>query len=373
VYPYGDLLYDGTFLYGMTSGDGLFGCGVIFKIRPDGSGYSKLFQFSGVNGNHPFGSLISDGTYLYGMTKEGGVNYAGVIFKIKLDGTGFVKLLDFDGISNGSFPLESLMYDGTFLYGMTHQGGINDIGVIFKIKPDGSSFLKLFDFAAANSGSYPNGSLISDGTYLYGTTSNGGPSSYGVLFKIKPDGNGYENVMTFSDLTTGSSQPSGSLIFDGLYLYGMTTFGGTNYDGTIFRIGPDGTGFTTLLNFKGTSDGAYPIGSVISDGFYLYGMTSEGGAHSKGVLFKLAKSAQGLAETKEKTTIRVYPNPVQEELTVISPGSSLEILNVMGQTLIETKSYDGRSVIDVNNLTRGIYYIVQHNKDKTLVTSFLKE
>lgn len=42
-------------------------------------------------------------------------------------------LLNFAGTTNGSYPNGSLVSDGTFLYGMTYGGGINDEGTIFKI------------------------------------------------------------------------------------------------------------------------------------------------------------------------------------------------------------------------------------------------
>ena len=55
--------------------------GVIFKIKPDGTGYSKMLEFAGTtNGQSPEGDLIYDGTYLYGMTNTGGTNSDGVVF-----------------------------------------------------------------------------------------------------------------------------------------------------------------------------------------------------------------------------------------------------------------------------------------------------
>ena len=66
-----------------------------------------------------------------------------VIFKIKLDGSGYTKLLDFNG-TNGQYPLGSLFYDGTYLYGTTTNGGVYDEGIIFKIKPDGTGYTDNF-------------------------------------------------------------------------------------------------------------------------------------------------------------------------------------------------------------------------------------
>ncbi|HET6991841.1 MAG TPA: choice-of-anchor tandem repeat GloVer-containing protein, partial [Bacteroidia bacterium] len=153
--------------------------------------YTNLLNFTGAtNGNGPVGSLISDGTFFYGLTQSGGTNNLGTLFKIMPDGSGYVKLLDFAGATNGSYPLGSLFYDGTFLYGTTEIGGANNLGTLFRIMPDGTGYLKLLDFTGAGNGSSPNGTLISDGTFLYGMTYQGGINGMGVIFKIMPDGTG---------------------------------------------------------------------------------------------------------------------------------------------------------------------------------------
>ena len=186
--------------------------------------FTKLLDFGNTtNGTSPCSALISDGTFLFGMTVDGGVNGLGTIYKIKPDGTGFTKLLDFDG-SNGSNPYGSLLFDGTFLYGMASGGGTDGHGTIFKLMPDGTGFVKLFDFVYAASGAFPFGSLITDGTFLYGMTSQGGSAFQGTLFKIRPDGTGYVKLLEF-DGTNNGAAPYGSLFSDGTFLYGMTSGG----------------------------------------------------------------------------------------------------------------------------------------------------
>ena len=77
---------------------------------------NKILDFANTtNGSYPVGSLISDGTFLYGMTSAGGINNKGTIFKIMPDGTGYSKLLDFAGLSNGSSPLASLLLEGNII------------------------------------------------------------------------------------------------------------------------------------------------------------------------------------------------------------------------------------------------------------------
>lgn len=427
--PFGSLISDGTFLYGMTpfGGTGIAcfgGCGVIFKIKSDGTEYSKLLDFAGIlNGSLPFGSLISDGTFLYGMTAMGGTNNLGTIFKIKPDGTGYAKLLDFAGIANGSFPMGSLISDGTFLYGMTQEGGKNSLGTLFKIKHDGTGYSKLLDFTGTPDGSSPRGSLVSDGTFLYGMTLEGGTghctNGCGTLFKIKQDGTGYSKLLDFEGATNGNS-PDGSLIYDGNFLYGMTQVGGTNNDGVIFKIKPDGTEYSRLLDFESTTNGQYPHGDLISDGIFLYGMTMQGGkdnckvdcevnfkikpdgtAYSRlqdfedtkgqysdgnlsdkncfygmslqggginngGVIFKVGLKT-GIAENNTETDFSVYPNPSNGILTLnLSPSTNAQdksgkgtviICNVLGEKIYQSEIYKLQSEIDLSNYPSGIYFL----------------
>lgn len=298
-YPYGSLYSDGTFLYGMTSIGGTSDLGTLFKIKPDGTGFVKLLDFVGTtNGSNPYGTLISDGTFLYGMTVNGGANNFGTIFKIMPDGTGYVKLLDFAGTTNGGNPWGSLITDGTFLYGTTFVGGSNAMGTVFKIKLDGTGYAKLLDFAGLTNGRNPRGDLFFDGTYLYGMTSVGGSDNFGTLFKILPSGTGYVKLLNFDSITNGRN-PMGSVISDGTYLYGMTSGSGTrssNSFGTIFKIKTDGTSYSRLLEFDGATKGRYPYGSLVSDGTYLYGMSYNGGIDNFGTLFKIMPDGTGFAK-----------------------------------------------------------------------------
>jgi uncharacterized repeat protein (TIGR03803 family) len=48
---------------------------------------------------------------------------------------------------------------------MTYGGGLNGYGTVFKIMPDGSGYQNLFNFNGGLNGSNPFGSLVFDGTY----------------------------------------------------------------------------------------------------------------------------------------------------------------------------------------------------------------
>lgn len=71
----------------------VFIIGYVLGIYPALAQYSKLLDFNGTNGSAPLGSLTLSGNILYGMTSQGGVNNLGRIFKINTDGTGYTMLL----------------------------------------------------------------------------------------------------------------------------------------------------------------------------------------------------------------------------------------------------------------------------------------
>jgi uncharacterized repeat protein (TIGR03803 family) len=373
--PQGALISDGTFLYGMTRYGGTNDNGVIFKVKPDGTGYSKLLDFAGVsNGSNPSGSLISDGTFLYGMTIGGGSNNLGVIFKIKQDGTGYSKLLDFTN-SDGKYPHGSLTFDGTFLYGMTNAGGTNGSGVAFKIKPDGTGFAKLLDFSGTATGSGPWDSFVSDGTFLYGTTVAGGANGLGVIFKIKPDGTGFAKLLDFSGTSNGSL-PQGSLISIGTSLYGMTYQGGTNDKGAVFQLQSDGTSYANVLDFSGTSNGGFPYGSLISDGTFLYGMTSYGGVNGVGLIFKTSANSlpAGVPVNKLDTDVNAFPNPCASHLIIQTKknfvNATITLYNADSRQLKQIKNISGRTVtLFRDNLACGMYLLELMQEDKIIYRS----
>jgi uncharacterized repeat protein (TIGR03803 family) len=357
--PYGSLFSDGTFLYGMTYDGGINNHGTIFKIMPDGTGYMKLLDLDGIsNGSHPYGSLISDGTFLYGMTYDGGISNFGTIFKIMPDGTGFEKLLDFEGVSNGQYPQGDLIFDGTFLYGMTAVGGANYSGTIFKIMTDGTEYEILLDFDGTSNGHYPTGSLISDGTFLYGMTHSGGANNLGTVFKIMPDGTGYMKLLDFEGTSNGN-YPGGSLILHGEFLYGMTTSGGTYNLGTIFKIMPDGTGYEKLVDFDATTSGAGPQGDLISDATFLYGMTRDGGTNGVGSVFKFQDITSGINEMIISNKPNVYPNPASNYVIIESESliNNIIITDAIGKVVYQQNLNSTKVEINTSALRNGIYHV----------------
>src|SRR5271170_1330466 len=90
----------------------------------------------------------------------------------------------------------------------------------------------------------------------------------------------------------GSNPFAGLMQANNGNLYGTTSAGGANGDGTVFQITTNGT-LTTIHNFNHLSpiDGAQPYAGLIQarDG-NLYGTTVRGGSHNAGIVYKMTTS-----------------------------------------------------------------------------------
>jgi len=312
-YPTATLVRDkagnlfGTTLDGGVPDCGGYGCGVVFKIAPDGS-ESVLYTFKGgSDGGQPYAGLILDAVgNLYGTTTLGGGSGTGcrgygcgTVFKIAPDGTETV-LYSFAGGADGWYPFGTLLMDKAGnLFGTTLFGGntskycrTEGCGAAFRIAPDGAK-TTLYAFCSqpiCTDGSNPFAGFILDKLgNLYGTTSEGG-NGYGTVFRLTKGG--AETVLYAFQSWSDGQFPYGGVTFDSAgNLYGTTTQGGYrgSFYGAVYKLAPDGTE-TLLHSFLLGIDGAMPQSNVIVDKHGdIYGTTyvCKGNGY-KGEVFKLA-------------------------------------------------------------------------------------
>lgn len=300
-FPSGSLTSDGSGnLYGMTMSGGSSSGGTVFKVGKNGSGFQVLHSFAGSEGWHPVASLVLDRSgNLYGMTAGGGAGSQATIFKVKTDATGYQVLRTFVDALDGVGPSGSLILSGSeTLYGTMAYGGSSNSGTAFSVNTDGTLFQVLHAFAGfASDGGRPWASVIPDGSgYLYGTTISGGSSYGGTVFRIRSDGSGFQFLHAFVGGANDGSGPEAPLVLDRAgNLYGTTSGGGPSNRGTVFRVSSDGTGFQLLHTFLGgASDGLNPHSSLILEGAdNLYGTTSEGGPSELGTVFRMKTDGTG--------------------------------------------------------------------------------
>ncbi|HEY5048888.1 MAG TPA: choice-of-anchor tandem repeat GloVer-containing protein [Rhizomicrobium sp.] len=293
--------------YGTTAYGGAGDWGTVFMMAPDGT-ETVLHSFSGKDGGYPIGLAQDSAGNLYGVGSGGNPNCSGgagcgLVFKVAPDGTD-TTLYEFQGGSDGAFPSSPLIKDkaGNF-YGTTAYGGGGTAcggqpplgcGTVFKLTPDGAETI-LYAFSGGSDGGLPAARVAMDSAgNLYGTTYGGGAFQYGVIFKLTPAG--VETVLySFAGGSDGWSPGAVGFLNGSGNLYGTTNWGGGTGCGgfgcgTVFSLAPDGTE-TILHSFTGGTDGGVPDGALTADkAGNLYGTAEIGGAgctQGCGTVFKL--------------------------------------------------------------------------------------
>lgn len=341
--PLGNLIEgeDGN-LYGMTSMGGAYNLGVVFMYNYTTDSFEKIIDFAGeATGSNPMGSLTkaSDNS-MYGMTRWGGINDHGVIFKLDPQSRDFGVVFEFDGPNTGRNPQGSLLLASNGkMYGTTAYGGADNLGVLFEYDPVTETFTGKFAYPdpffklagslaegpdkrlfGVNHSSYNDTYVLleydleDEGFYNYLVVENGLREYYGnpesmtvtsdgkvyfwgrdafyfekevFLFEFDPAQNEFTKFHSNSTCDTGS-QPHGDLVqAPNGNLYAMTSRGGSYDAGTLLEYDPVSNRFSKKMDFDPEATGANPLGSmVLYDDSLLFGMTSQGGSHGYGVLFR---------------------------------------------------------------------------------------
>ena len=201
---------------------------------------------------------------------------------------------------SGANPTASLFISANALYGTASVGGDFGAGTVFRLKIDGTGLVTLHSFTNRSDGGFPGGSLVVASNILYGTASGGGDFGSGSVFVMNTNGSGFATLYNFTGSSDGGN-PYAGMILSGSALYGTCLTGGNSDNGCIFRMGVDGTGPTTLHSFEFTlgpfpatnNDGAGPQGELLLLGGALYGTAPSGGAEGLGTVFKVNTDGTG--------------------------------------------------------------------------------
>jgi uncharacterized repeat protein (TIGR03803 family) len=243
--PLASLVLSGNTVYGTSLGGS--GPGTVFAASTDGSSFTDLHEFDWTysNGQSPYGGLVLSGNMLYGTAESGGAG-CGTIFALDAENTGYTNIYTFsatsDGTnSDGANSYASLILSGNTLYGTAFNGGSGGCGTVFKLNTDGTGFTTLHDFSAVSGpgntngdGANPYAGLVLSGNTLYGTTQNGGNAGDGTVFAVNTDGSGFTNLYSFSG--GDGAYPVANLVLAGDTLYGTASSGGPLDEGVVFAL-----------------------------------------------------------------------------------------------------------------------------------------
>jgi uncharacterized repeat protein (TIGR03803 family) len=296
--PYASLIRDaaGNLYSTVGYGGGTSFSGGVFQVAPDGT-ETMLYSFTGgADGAFPFSPVVRDSAgNLYGTTSQGGSANAGVVFKVDPSGTETV-LHSFTGGADGIIPIGGLVRDKAGnLYGTTSQGGTSNDGIVFKISPSGKETILHTFTGSATDGKYPSyTSLLLDAKgNFYGVTEEGGSADGGILYSLSKTGK-LTILHSFTGGTTDGCNVLGTPFMDAAgNFYGTTSSCGAHTLGTVWKVSKDGKEKLLHSFAGGTSDGEYPLAGVIKDATgNLYGNTETGGASNVGTVYKISKTGK---------------------------------------------------------------------------------
>jgi len=264
-------------------------------IPSHGQTFTTLATFSATNGASPYAGLVqgSNGNF-YGTTSSGGKGSWGTVFEVTSSGS-LTTLHNFSGGKDGGSSYAGLMQASNGnLYGTTTIGGSNcahgySCGTIFEANTAGDVFTIYSFCSQTNSegvcvdGSIPYAPLVEAANKgFYGTTAVGGVNNYGTVFEVSSQGK-LTSLYSFCSkpkCEDGSNPYAGLLQASDHNLYGTTTTGGRNGNGTVFGISYAGK-LKKIYDFcsqPNCADGAIPQGSLVqaANGNF-YGVTNRGG------------------------------------------------------------------------------------------------
>ena len=318
------------------------------------------FDYYAPEGRQPYGIWYQNrGNYLYGLCDNGATSN-GTIWKILPNGTGFTLLHSFNNSAGeGYSPRVMIPIPGSSplaFYGLCVNGGANGGGTIWKFAPSTNSLTVLHAFSGGSSDGYNPYSLnlAPDGN-IYATTWAGGTANDGTLLQINPSTLSYGVEVSFTG--PNGINPFGTrplcIGSDGLF-YSTTQNGGLFGFGTVFSID------TGLVNAVDVS-GSVTVSSVITVSTKTAKVTIKNTGSSKVTLLGpiqlviTGTTPSGLSVTSKTGNVpsgfpvsgdpyQTVPSNLPHNILSLKAGASVT-LNVVfsaAPTSFTTKVYTGR-------------------------------
>ncbi len=287
----------------MASTGGANGIGTIYTVD-ESNVFTKKHDFFRFEGGAPKGEVVkaSNGSY-YGVTEFGGSAGAGVLFRYDPATSVYTVLKEFNNTASsastayGARPVRGLLIASNGkIYGTCSEGGLNGFGTFWDYTIATNTMVKRVDFEStqttAGKGRTPKGRLVqASNGLIFGTCQLGGLNGRGTIYQFNTSTNAFTKRYDFAAFPS----PTGGTPFAGLMqasnglLYGLASNGGSASGGVVFSF-TTATPFTyTVVHNFAQATGWQPLGELTqaSNGL-LYGATSSGGANGGGVLYSFA-------------------------------------------------------------------------------------
>jgi hypothetical protein len=175
------------------------------------------------------------------------------------------------------------------------------------------------------------------------------PVNTAMELVVSPFGQNIESTIQFSvsnqnPETTGTHPALGATV---------TLYSNDNEMNLITTVQTvDGSGLTT---FTGLRSGSYKYKAEYLGSSKTGSITATGVDVTKEVLFNIV----GIENQPMANTLKIYPNPAQNLLTVesVNEPKQIEIVNLLGQTLKTVVNPTASQMVDISGLATGVYVV----------------
>lgn len=198
-----------------------------------------------------------------------------------------------------------------------------------------------------------NAPVVAGPDLLFGVTASGGTNGNGVIYSVVPSTDAVQTRYIFPPLVGGALM--GNLLAgdDGL-LYGLASFGGTNFQGLFYRFDPATNTVTGLHSFLSALDGATPRGDLVAAG-----------------------TITGVREAMTEGSFELWPSPSRGVLHIDlgvnwRSGTRVRISDALGATVYEASLVAPRNTLQVD-AAPGAYTVSVITAERTSVRRWLLE
>jgi uncharacterized repeat protein (TIGR03803 family) len=269
------------------------GFGAISFLQGDGESASHFFlpnNNPGLDAHYPELVQAANGK-VYGLQHQGGKDGVGAIFELDPSSLSYsIKHEFLDNAVDGIFPMGGMIAlpDGSLLGSCSADGAANE-GVLFRFDPQSGLVTTVANFMNCTAKN-PHGQLLlaSDG-WVYGTTKEGGLNNLGTIYRFNPETEQLQVIWHFQPGLAGS-EPTGGLCetLPGV-LHGFVAEGGDYNDGALYQLVLSGFQFSIRHSFNQDSDLGLPTesnGPVSNGDGSLCAVLGNGGPSSEGAICK---------------------------------------------------------------------------------------
>lgn len=209
----------------------------------------------------------------------------------QFNGISLTNGVNFSGVTNSTLIVSNVAVANAGVYSVVVSntlGSVLSTGAVLSVisvTAPGVTMSSLWSFTGGDSGAYLYSPLLQgrDGNY-YGTTIEGGTDGDGTVYKLTANG-ALTTLFSFN-------YNDGAIVYGGLFqgrdnfLYGTAYAGAAYDDGTTFKLSTSG-GLTSLTTFNG-ENGMLPVAGMTqgADG-YFYGTDLAGGAYGSGTVYRM--------------------------------------------------------------------------------------